>query len=78
KKAIQQLIQAIEKAENPEEIQSSIFDSARSNALNPRDFFKKLYQIFLGRDRGPRLGPYIWDLGKDRAISILREAISSS
>ncbi|MCD6420942.1 MAG: lysine--tRNA ligase [Thaumarchaeota archaeon] len=78
KKAIQQLIQAIEKAKTPEEIQSSIFDSARSNALNPKDFFKKLYQIFLGRDRGPRLGPYIWDLGKDRAISILREAISRS
>ena len=75
RKAILELIRKIEAAENAEEVQSAIFQAARNNGLSPRSFFKTLYQIFLGRDRGPRLGPYIWDLGKSRAIEILRSNI---
>ena len=74
KEAIAYLIERIKSSESPEEVQGGIFDAARKNGISPRDFFKTLYMIFLGRDRGPRLGPYIWDLGKDRAIRILKEA----
>jgi len=75
RRAVLELIRGIEAAESAEEVQSAIFQAARSNGLSPRSFFKTLYQIFLGRDRGPRLGPYIWDLGKSRAIEILRSNI---
>jgi len=75
REAVKQLIEKIRAASSAEEIQGGIFEAARSNGLSPREFFRKLYLIFLGRDRGPRLGPYIWDLGKERAINILRESI---
>ncbi|RLG08111.1 MAG: lysine--tRNA ligase [Thaumarchaeota archaeon] len=75
KKAITYLIEKIKSSKEAEEIQGSIFDAARKNGIPPRDFFKTLYKIFLGRDRGPRLGPYIWDLGKERAIQILEQAV---
>ena len=75
RKAILELIEEIEAAESAEEVQSAIFQAARNNGLSPRSFFKVLYQIFLGRDRGPRLGPYIWDLGKSRAVEILRSNV---
>ena len=75
KRAINHLIERIQASENGEEIQEGIFEAARRNGLKPREFFKKLYAIFLGRDRGPRLGPYIWDLGKERAIEILRKSL---
>ncbi|MCD6591851.1 MAG: lysine--tRNA ligase, partial [Thaumarchaeota archaeon] len=77
RKAISELIERIREAADADEIQSSIFEVARRNGLSPKNFFKKLYQIFLGRDRGPRLGPYIWDLGKDRALEILQKSLSS-
>ncbi|MCD6235624.1 MAG: lysine--tRNA ligase, partial [Thaumarchaeota archaeon] len=75
RKAISQLIERIKAAASSDEIQGAIFEAARSNGLSPREFFKKLYMVFLGRDRGPRLGPYLWDLGKDRAITVLEECI---
>jgi len=75
KSAIRVLIDRIREAGSADEIQSGIFEAARSSGLDPREFFRKLYLILLGRDRGPRLGPYIWDLGKDRAIKILEENI---
>lgn len=75
KKAVLELIERIEAAESAEEVQSAIFQVARENGLSPKTFFKTLYQIFLGRDRGPRLGPYIWDLGKSRAVEILRSNV---
>ncbi len=77
RKALSELIERIREAADANEIQSSIFEVARRNGLSPKNFFKKLYQIFLGRDRGPRLGPYIWDLGKDRALEILQKSLSS-
>ncbi|MDW8021549.1 MAG: lysine--tRNA ligase [Nitrososphaerota archaeon] len=75
KRAIAYLIERIRVSKDPEEIQGGIFDAARRNGLAPKIFFKTLYKIFLGRDKGPRLGPYIWDLGKEKATWILEKAI---
>lgn len=78
KRAIQRLIELIEGSRSGEEVQSAIFQAARELGLSPREFFRKLYMIFLGRDRGPRLGPFLWDLGKGRVIEILRSSLSRS
>lgn len=75
KKAIMLLIERIRDSKSPDEVQGNIFYVARKNGLAPSDFFKKLYKIFLGRDSGPRLGPYIWDLGKEKAMRILEDAL---
>jgi len=77
REAIKQLIEKIRSANSAEEVQSEIFDVARKNKLSPKEFFKKLYLILLSKDHGPRLGPYIWDLGKERVISILEEAANT-
>jgi lysyl-tRNA synthetase class 1 len=74
RRAIMELIKLIEAAQNGEEVQSAIFQATRGAGLAPKEFFKKLYVIFLGRESGPRLGPFLWDLGKDRALAILRRA----
>ena len=75
REAVKDLAERIKAAESPEEVQSAIFEAARSHGIEVKNFFKKLYLMFLGRDRGPRLGPYLWDLGKERAIKILEEHI---
>jgi lysyl-tRNA synthetase class 1 len=46
---------------------------ARSNGIEPKDFFKLLYAILLGAERGPRLGPYIIDVGKDKVVEMLKQ-----
>ncbi len=63
KKAISQLASYLMSEPDSEEIQSHIFDVARSHALEPGNFFKILYRILVGQEKGPRLGPYMADIG---------------
>ncbi len=75
KQALKTLIQEIKGLNDGEEIQGKIFKVARQHGISPRKFFKVLYQIIIGRDRGPRMGPLIADIGTDRVISLIKEAI---
>lgn len=75
KKAVKELVLVLKETENGDEIQNSIFEIARRNGIRPPDFFRTLYRIFLGLERGPRLGPYIADIGVKRAAEILASAL---
>jgi lysyl-tRNA synthetase, class I len=59
----------------PEILQSKIFEIARNNDILPKDFFKLIYKILLNKDRGPKLGNYIVDLGIERSYSTLMEQL---
>ena len=47
-----------------EDIQNAIYQIAKENGIEPRDFFKVLYQIILSTTRGPKIGPFILDIGR--------------
>ncbi|MEM2210189.1 MAG: lysine--tRNA ligase [Nitrososphaerales archaeon] len=73
--AIRELIEFLLKETNPEKIQSEIFQIARRNNIEPPEFFKILYKAILGSDKGPRLGPYIVDMGIPRVLKLLKKQI---
>ncbi len=75
RKAIRDLIDIINSCDDPKVLQSSIFDIARRHNIEPKEFFKLLYTILIGSDHGPRLGPYIIDVGKEKVSSILSKYI---
>ena len=77
REALKLLLKRIEEAGSPEDIQNAVFEAARSKGLKPRKFFEKLYLIYLGRRSGPRFGPYVWDMGKEKGVEILRRFIES-
>jgi lysyl-tRNA synthetase class 1 len=60
----------------PQEVQSLIFETARNNGIEPSQWFKLLYKILLGIDRGPRLGNYICDVGLERVRERLNLALN--
>ena len=62
---------------DPQEIQTLIFDTARSSGLEPSELFKAIYRLLLGVERGPRLGPYILDIGPAKVAERFRRAASS-
>jgi lysyl-tRNA synthetase class 1 len=83
-KAVQELIEAIRQfsglgdtADNAKNLQSKVFDIARANGIEPKEFFTLLYRMFLNADRGPRIGNYLLDLGIDRATSMLERYLHS-
>jgi len=75
--AIKQLIEKLQSTEDPNVIQSSIFEIARINGIKPKRFFQILYMILLGTSFGPRLGPYLIDMGRENAIKMLERILNS-
>lgn len=64
-------------AEHPgDEIQAKIFDVARAHAIEPKDFFKALYSLLTGMERGPRLGSFIKLLGEGSVRQKLLEGLA--
>ena len=61
-----------EAPENAKALQSRVFDIARTNGMEPKEFFTVLYRMFLNAERGPRIGNYFLDLGVDRVCFVLK------
>lgn len=58
--------------ESAKDLQSKVFEIARNNGMEPKEFFTLLYRMFLNADRGPRIGNYFLDLGIERATDVLQ------
>ncbi|UJG40489.1 MAG: lysine--tRNA ligase [Candidatus Heimdallarchaeum aukensis] len=53
-----------------------LYEQAKMNKIKPKDFFKALYLVILGRTSGPRAGTLIEAIGKEKVISMMKEALS--
>jgi lysyl-tRNA synthetase class 1 len=72
KKAVKELIQALQNEATEEEIQGAVFSIAQKNSIKPGRLFKTLYTILLGAPQGPRLGPYILAMGRENVVEALK------
>ena len=61
-----------------EEIQALVFIIPKKYELSQPSWFKFLYAVLLGKERGPRLGPFLGILGKEAVLSMLRAAVKST
>ena len=73
KKALRILADALNAEKEPEDIQNTIYQIAKANDIQPKDFFKLLYRIILGTSRGPKIGPFISDIGRIQVAKTLSE-----
>jgi len=73
RKALKILADALSAEKEPEDIQNTIYQIAKSNDIQPKDFFKILYRIILGTSRGPKIGPFISDIGRRQVAKTLSE-----
>jgi len=71
-KTLLKLSKYIEIESDGEKIHSKIFSIAKEYGINPSDFFKIIYRLFLGKNEGPRLGPFLAILDKNFVINRLR------
>lgn len=75
KSMIKEFISMIGKESDPDKIQSKTFEIIKNNGLQIGEGFKLIYNIILNSDRGPRLGQYIIERGKDEIIEKLKTAL---
>lgn len=71
KNALGELAELLEKDDEPEDLQNAIYQIAKKNNIQPKDFFKILYQIILSTNRGPKIGPFILDIGRKKVAKTL-------
>jgi len=76
-KAVEELIQTLQKTNDENEIQTAIFTIAKEHDLKPAKFFRILYIILLGASQGPRLGPYIVTMGKQNVMDALNRQLQT-
>ena len=50
---------------------TKIFEIARNNEMEPKEFFMLLYRILINSDRGPKIGGYVLDLGIERSRAMI-------
>ncbi len=62
--------------EQEDDFQAMVFDTAREHEAEAKDIFKAIYQVLLGQDRGPRFGTFVKLVGKERAVEMIRTALS--
>jgi len=75
KKALSELASLLSDDREIEDIQNAIYQIAKGNGIEPRDFFKVLYQIILSTTRGPKIGPFIMDIGRKNVAEKLNSYI---
>ena len=71
KKALKELAELLKAEKKPEDLQNTIYQVAKGNNIQPREFFKILYQIILSTNRGPKIGPFIEDIGKEKVAQTI-------
>lgn len=71
KKALKELVEVLASEDEPEDLQNTIYQIAKKNDVQPKDFFKILYQIILSTSRGPKIGPFIVDIGRKKVSQTL-------
>ena len=74
-KGLADLVEVLDSDKEPEDLQNVIYQIAKKNEIPPKDFFKTLYQIILGTSRGPKIGPFIEDIGRNKVAKTLRNHI---
>ena len=75
KKALSELASVLSSGDEPTDLQNMIYQIAKNNGVQPKDFFRILYQIILASDRGPKLGPFIHDIGRKKVALTISEYV---
>ncbi len=55
-----------------DEFNNIIFDAAKKRGIPSKKWFKALYNLFIGKDRGPRLAPFLASLDRNFVVRRLR------
>jgi len=75
KKALAELYEVLKSPLTAEEIQTKIFGIAKQRGFPPKNFFRLLYKIILGMEKGPRAGKLIELLGRGKVRKLIKQRL---
>lgn len=63
---VKEFVSSLDKKMDALAIHNHVFEFAKSHGIEPKELFRQIYQAFTGKDRGPRIGKFIFALGVER------------
>jgi lysyl-tRNA synthetase class 1 len=74
KKMLKTLAESLEKKKfNEDSLFEEFYTIIQANESNPKEFFKYCYKVLTNKDKGPKLAPFILQIGQDRVVKILKQ-----
>ncbi len=73
KKALEKFRDGIKKVKTEDDVKNLCFDISKDMGLKPQEFFKAVYLALLGKERGPRLAPFVLAVGKKKIAGVLEK-----
>jgi lysyl-tRNA synthetase class 1 len=70
--ALRELGEEIFNADNEDELVEIFKEIAKGNGLETKDFFRACYLVLIGRERGPRLAPFIMAADREKIAKLLQ------
>jgi lysyl-tRNA synthetase class 1 len=55
-----------------------VFQVAKDSGVQPKEWFRTLYRIFIGQSQGPRVGSFIALLGVDTAVKRIEAHLAAA
>jgi len=78
RRALSHFVEGLSKCRTADDVQNLAFESAKGNGLKPGELFPAIYEILLGVEKGPRLGPYVMDAGTAFVAARMKDALKDS
>jgi len=75
KKAVNLVAEALDKDWTDKELHNHFYEICEQAGLDPKEFFEMMYQIIVGKERGPKLALFILTLGTDKVLDLLKQAM---
>jgi|Deesub1362A_J573_1020465.scaffolds.fasta_scaffold00018_144 lysyl-tRNA synthetase class 1 len=67
----------IKNATSENELDEGFFALCREMQIKPKRFFRLMYQLYLGKNSGPRLSSFLFAIGKDKSLEVIEKVLSS-
>jgi lysyl-tRNA synthetase, class I len=75
KTLIKNLMEMIQKETDSDVIQTKTFEIIKESGMKVGDGFKIIYRTIINSDTGPKIGPYVMEVGKDAIIKKLKSVL---
>jgi lysyl-tRNA synthetase class 1 len=73
---LKEVVDIVENSTDADSLQTNLFSLSKRLKINPADAFAAIYLTFIGKTRGPRAGLLLYNFGKDKVLSRLKEVIN--
>ena len=70
---VDKFLDLIDRETDADLLQTGTYTIAKEAGVPPKDFFKLLYQVILGKPSGPRIGGFVAQMGAERIKDIIRK-----